>query len=221
MYSTIAPRVRSDPMCPMSTDRSSGRLVGHRRQDLDPLDRVDPEVPLEVHREVQHVGRVARLLRHDRQHQRLQVDDGSDGPRGRRRRSAVAASWRTEALHVFDDRAEGAERPHVPHVHRPQLRRLIGHRRENLDPLDRVDPEVALEVHREVQHVGRIAGLLRHDREHQRLEVDGRSVSQIGAETFAAECAEFARLSTTGGATGDTNGAANGFGVSTATATGE
>ncbi|PRP91930.1 hypothetical protein ENSA5_52150 [Enhygromyxa salina] len=55
-----------------------------------------------------------------------------------------------------------------------QPRDLLLNRRQDLDPLDRVDPELRLHVHRQLQHLLRVAGLVRDHRQHQRLEIHPR-----------------------------------------------
>ena len=52
--------------------------VLQRREDLHPLDRVDPQVVVELHVQLEHLHRVPRLLRHD-----LQQDLGHGWGRGR------------------------------------------------------------------------------------------------------------------------------------------
>jgi len=53
--------------------RRVGRALLDAREDLDALDRVDPEVRLEVHVELDHVERVARLLRDDLEEDALEA----------------------------------------------------------------------------------------------------------------------------------------------------
>ena len=64
-------------------------------EDLDPLDRVDAEVGVELHVRLEHLGRVARLLRHDLQQDRLRsrrsVGARGDGRCGRGRSARTAA----------------------------------------------------------------------------------------------------------------------------------
>ena len=47
--------------------RCLGQPVLQRREDLHPLDRVDPQVGVELHVQLEHLDRVSRLLRHDLQ----------------------------------------------------------------------------------------------------------------------------------------------------------
>jgi hypothetical protein len=46
--------------------RQAGQSLFQGGEDLDALDRVDPEIALDVHVEGQHLGRVARELAHHR-----------------------------------------------------------------------------------------------------------------------------------------------------------
>ena len=139
------------------------------REGLGLLHGVDAEVGLEVEVEVEHVGRVARLLGHDREHplaDRGLVRAGrrrSEGGLGRRRRRALGP--RQALLHEADGVGEGRIVA--------QLERLVARDapgladgREGLGLLHGVDAEVGLEVEVEVEHVGRVARLLGHDREH-------------------------------------------------------
>ncbi len=70
------------PRCSGPITGASGSRSCKRREDLDPLDRVDPQVGVELHRRLEHLGRIARLLRHHLHQHRV---DGR-GPRhdGRR-----------------------------------------------------------------------------------------------------------------------------------------
>ena len=74
--------------------RGVGQLLLQGRQDLDPLDRVDAQVGVERHAQVQHLRRVARLLRHHRQQHvaatRSRGGAGAGGGRRRRRPGAGA-----------------------------------------------------------------------------------------------------------------------------------
>ena len=66
-------------------DGRVGQPLLERRQDLDPLDRIHPQVPVERQRQVQAVHRVTRLLRHHRQQRgRDAVPAGALRHRGRR-----------------------------------------------------------------------------------------------------------------------------------------
>ena len=66
-------------------DLEPGRLVAEAAQDLDPLDRVDPEVGLEVEVEPEHLGGIAGPVADD-----LQQPRGDRRPIGAPRRCAVA-----------------------------------------------------------------------------------------------------------------------------------
>ena len=52
--------------------RQIGDSFLQRGQDFDTLDRVDPQVVIEAHPEIQHLGRITSLLRNHRQHGRGQ-----------------------------------------------------------------------------------------------------------------------------------------------------
>ena len=59
-------------------------------------------------------------------------------------------------------------------------RELVEHRAGDLDPLDRVDPEVGLHVGVEVEHLRRVAGALAHDLEQLGLDVGRRDAVARG-----------------------------------------
>ena len=158
-----------------------------RREHLRLLDRVDPQVRLEVEIHVQQIRRVARLLSHHRQHPRLDLigrrrlsRSGCRSGFGRRR------SGLDRGRSGLGDRGLGGAVAHEPDdvVQRrvvAQLQRVVAldpigltDRREHLRLLDRVDPQVRLEVEVHVQQVRRVARLLSHHRQHPRLDPVGR-----------------------------------------------
>ena len=57
--------------------RAAGQPVLQGREDLDPLDRVDPQIGVELHVEIEHLGRISRLLGDD-----LDQDGGRRFARG-------------------------------------------------------------------------------------------------------------------------------------------
>ena len=72
-------------------DRGVGEPLLERRQDLDPLDRVDAEVGVEPHHRLEHRRRISRLLRHDRHEDRLNANGV-----GRRCRSRMVDGHRLD-----------------------------------------------------------------------------------------------------------------------------
>ena len=92
---------------------------------------------------------------------------GSVGSVGGDRRAALSA-------HVIDDLSERPQRCELRRLHFAKAGGALAHRREDLDPLDRVDPEIRLELHVTAEHFGRIARLFRHDREKKRFEIHRR-----------------------------------------------
>ena len=121
--------------------RRLGQPLLDGRQDLDPLDRVDPQVGVELHAGLEDLGRVPRLLRdhlhQDRAERPRPPPRPVRGRRGRRsaapaprrrgiRRSVRACGWCRGA----PGRSPG---PRQPLLERPQ----------DLNPLDRVDPRSA------------------------------------------------------------------------------
>ena len=133
--------------------------LGEERQDLDPLDRVDPQVRFHVHVEVDHVLGVPGGLRHDRDQRGHHPgrrgrgrSGGGGGGDGRGRLIDVTAA---HELRDLAQRAELAERLGLDLAHAGHA---VGEQRQDLDPLDRVDPQVRLHVHVEVNHVDGVAG---------------------------------------------------------------
>ena len=61
------------------------QLLLQRRQDLHALDRVDAQVRVQAHAQVQHLRGVARLLRHHRQQRRVQTERSDSRGRNERR----------------------------------------------------------------------------------------------------------------------------------------
>ena len=96
-------------------DRGVGQAVLQRRQDLDALDRVDAQVRVQRHPQLQHLRRVPRLLRDHLQEDALDVLGGGAGDGGRR--------WR------------GRRRGHGRRQRRAQAGRAGGATRRRLQPL--------------------------------------------------------------------------------------
>ena len=69
--------------------RGVGQPLLEGGQDLDPLDRVDPQVGVQRHVQLEHLRRVARLLRHHRQQR---ARDVGCGPLARRAASGRATA---------------------------------------------------------------------------------------------------------------------------------
>ena len=61
------------------------------------------------------------------------------------------------------DLAEGPQRAEMFGLDRRGLRQPVLQRREDLHPLDRVDPQVVVELHVQLEHLHRVSRLLRHD----------------------------------------------------------
>ena len=79
-------------------------------------------------------------------------------------------------VEVVEDLAEGAEADKPLGVDLAGLEEPLAHRGEDLHALDGVDAEVGLEVHVEVEHLGRVPRLLRDHRQRRRrrrLDVGG------------------------------------------------
>ncbi|OQC41260.1 MAG: hypothetical protein BWX64_01026 [Acidobacteria bacterium ADurb.Bin051] len=140
-------------------------------EELGLLDRVDAEVGLHVEIEVEHLGRVAGLLRDERQ------DGGGDlvvatlrsRCRGRERlggsgnghgRGEVGTALMHEADRVGERREVAELEVRVALDPVP-----LADGGEELGLLDGVDAEVGLHVEVEGEHLGWVAGLLRHERQ--------------------------------------------------------
>ena len=156
-------------------DRGRG-LPGEGTDDLDPLDRVDAEVGFQIGVEADHVLRITGAIRHQRQQRRLGVEIGRRGRRGRPRRGNCRRARRLRQL--GQQRAQRARAGEAFHIRLHGLgdrgRGLLGEGADNLDPLDRVDAEVGLQIGLEADHVFRIAGAIRHQRQQRRLGVESR-----------------------------------------------
>ena len=63
----------------------------------------------------------------------------------------------------LDDRPQGAERAELIGLDRGQPGEPVLQRGQDLDALDRVDSEIGVELHVEIEHPGRVAGLLGDD----------------------------------------------------------
>ena len=157
--------------------RNAPRLA-HRRERLGLLDGVDAQIRFEVEIEIEHLGRIAGLLREDGEHFRRDVVDRC----GRRLHRLRLRSFGRRGAQLRLPRVDEAD--HVPQrgeVAQLELRVALdavrlAHGRERLGLLDGVDPEIRLEVEVQVEHLGRIPGLLRDDREHLLRHVVARGL---------------------------------------------
>ena len=139
--------------------------LADRGEDLGLLDRVDPQVGLEVEVHVEQVGRIAGLLGDDLQHPLLDAA-GRAGRRvglGRpgRRAGSARRGGRCGAGALVDEGDDVGQGRVVAQLQRVVALDPVGlaDLGEDLGLLDRVDPQVGLEVEVHVEQVGRIAGL--------------------------------------------------------------
>ncbi len=165
----------------------------HGRQDFNPLDRVDAEVRIKLHVEIEHVDRVAGLLRHALQ-QYLVNGLFRHGLGWLRAIGAVSdrRGHAFAAVEKCDDLANGAEHSDLLGTRRPGGRQLFLNGRKDLDALDGINSEIRVETHVELEHFGRIARLLGDDIHHDSRDMaavvsGGRPVnrSRIGVTAFA------------------------------------
>ena len=147
------------------------------REHLRLLDRVDPQIRLQIQIHVQQIRRITRLLRHDRQHPPLDIPSRSR--HRRHRRHGRGCRWRglrrpRAALGALVDEGDDVvERGVIA-----QLQAVVTldpvrltDAREHLRLLDRVDPQIRLQIQIHVQQIRRITRLLRHDRQHPPLDI--------------------------------------------------
>ena len=80
------------------------------------------------------------------------------------------------AVHVADDLTQRAQPGHDRRVELRQRRHTLAHGGQNLDALDGVDAQVRVQRHARLQHLRRIACLLRDDGQHRGVEIGGRTV---------------------------------------------
>lgn len=87
------------------------------------------------------------------------------------------------------DLFERAQRPQLLRPEHRQLREPLLQGPDHLHPLDRIHPQIRLEIHAGVHHLDRIAGLLRHDLA-QRLphRVGGQHALRRGRDTCHPKC---------------------------------
>ena len=156
--------------------RRAGDSLREHREDLDALDRVDAEVRLHVHLERERLDRVARELGDDLEQHGANVEGHRCGRRVAVRRAVgvgavpgVARARRRDEGRDVLQRPESAE---LLGVHRRGAGHPLREHREDLDALDRVDPQVGLHPHLERQRLLRIAGRLRDHGEEERDDVD-------------------------------------------------
>ena len=167
--------------------------LAHHREHLGLLDRVDAKVRLEIQIRIQHVARIARLLRHDAEHL---VENGFAGSRGRRSRDRHRSRSRNRRSWKRGRRgrerrwwgwgqsrsAQSGRRSRSPlallHVanHVAEGRIIaqlqvvlarnaegLAHHREHFGLLDRVDAQIGFQIEIWIQHVARVASLLGDD----------------------------------------------------------
>jgi hypothetical protein len=160
--------LRCDPEA-FQSGRERVRDTAAIRRDEDPLDIEN--------RGKREPGRIARSDPDEEPANRCSGCRGCDVPGGfvphgcsRRDRDSVSRIRFAEVLHDL------AECPHARHATRVdgwERGLAVANGREDLDALDRVDPQVTLEVLRQLDHLDRVAGLLGDDGEHQVNQVCG------------------------------------------------
>ena len=154
------------PRCSGADHGAIGQSFLQGGEDLDPLDRVDAEVGVELHGGLEDLGRIARLLRDH-------LDQGRDGIRSADA-SGSRPGWRGtfskrnrhpgSAAEELGDLSEGADGAQVLRAdHRGRSGSRSCRAREDLDPLDRVDPQIGVELHGRFEDLGRVSRLLRDD----------------------------------------------------------
>ena len=94
---------------------------------------------------------------------------------------------------MLDDRPEAAKRSQQFGCNRWKRREAFLQGRQDLDSLDRIDPEIGVELHVEIEHLGRIAGLFGNDVDHDRGKraIRGDAIGIAGAggsRTRGAAC---------------------------------
>ncbi len=146
-------------------DRRLGQAFLQSREDFHALDRIDAEVGVEEHVGLEHLGRIAGLLRDDLPQDGRNVHGFRRVDTAHQFRDRVGGAHRTQEL---GDLPQGSQRAEVLGLDDRRLGQAFLQGREDLDALDRIDAEVGVEEHVGLEHLGRIAGLLRDD-----LDQDG------------------------------------------------
>src|SRR4051794_24737780 len=82
-----------------------------------------------------------------------------------------------------DDVAERSQRSESIGAERSQTWDGFLKRRQNFDPLDRVDAEIGVESHLEVEHLERVAGLVGDDLQQQIAEIGIDHGSKVDGRT--------------------------------------
>ncbi len=101
---------------------------------------------------------------------------------GRRRATDTGADRLAAQLgvHVVDDLAQGVEGGHLVGVELGQAGHPLAHGGQDLDALDGVDAQVGVQRHAQLEHLGRVAGLLGDDLQHDGVEVGGEAAWGAG-----------------------------------------
>ena len=82
------------------------------------------------------------------------------------------------AAEVVDDLAECCQARHHREIDIGQIGHQILHGAQDLDPLDRVDPQVGLEFHLHTQHLSGVPGSVGDDPQQQRHHLDRRQTNR-------------------------------------------
>ena len=96
---------------------------------------------------------------------------------GPRRRGFLTRRLLTEKV---GDLAQGPQRRQMFGLDRRGLWQPVLQRREDLHPLDRVDPQVVVELHVQLEHLHRVSRLLRHDLQQNLGATAGAGVAGAG-----------------------------------------
>ena len=164
------------------------KLRTQRRHDFDALDRVDAQIGVKAHVRVQHLDRIAGFVS-DHCEQNLadpacthsaarccRSGNGCGGSGSGSRR--IRGGWHSRHSDRHSGRHSGrlvARTQKIGNLlQRLQRTQMLGfdfrrarqsgaQRRHDFNPLDRINPEVSVETHAQVEHLHRIAGFVRHD----------------------------------------------------------
>ena len=147
--------------------RGVGKLFLQCGENFHALDRIDAEVGIKGHLQLQHLFRVTGFFSDDREQRRCNSTAvckdlcsrcGSDSYGGRCHTGAQ----------MLDDLAESLQGAEILRLDRRGVGKLFLQCGENFHALDRIDAEVGIKGHLQLQHLFRVTGLFGDDREQGR-----------------------------------------------------
>ena len=152
--------------------RRAGQFILQRGKNFDAFNRINPQIRVQPHLQIKHVFGVSGLFSHD-----FQQNIGNvrrrfrlNSRRFRARAVAVRGLRRARAEHLHDL----PQRPNRADLRRRNFRRsrqFMLQCGKNFDALNRINPQIRVQPHLQIEHVFGVSGLFSHDFQQDRFNL--------------------------------------------------